>query len=92
MRTNRPDAPAAIADAAFFRSRGNFHAAMQPASWKRPFKATISMDFRPPFRRVMFELKRAVGQRNQIIACRWSPCGVELAARINLIRHAIKDR
>jgi hypothetical protein len=54
--TNRPDARAAIADAAFFRSCGSFYAAMQPASWKRPFKATISVDFRPIFRRVMFEL------------------------------------
>jgi hypothetical protein len=29
---------------------------MQPTSWKRPFKATISVDFKPTFRRVMFEL------------------------------------
>jgi hypothetical protein len=57
MRTKRPDAPAANAAAAFFRSCGCFYAAVQPASWKRPFKATISMDFRPTFRRVMFELK-----------------------------------
>jgi hypothetical protein len=55
-RTNRPFAGAAIADAAFSRSCGNFHAAMQPTSWKRPFKATISVDFKPTFRRVMFEL------------------------------------
>jgi hypothetical protein len=53
---NRPDARAAIADAAFVRSCGNVHAAMQPTSWKRPFKATISVDFKPTFRRVMFEL------------------------------------
>jgi hypothetical protein len=56
VRTNRPDARAAIADAAFVRSCGNVHAAMQPTSWKRPFKATISVDFKPTFRRVMFEL------------------------------------
>ena len=30
--TNRPDARAAIADAAFVRSCGNVHAAMQPTS------------------------------------------------------------
>lgn len=54
--TNRPDARAAIADAAFFRSCGNFYAAMQPASWKRPFKATISVNSKPTFRRDMFEL------------------------------------
>jgi hypothetical protein len=56
MRTNRPDARAAVADAAFSRSCGNVHAAMQPTSWKRPFKATISVDFKQTFRRVMFEL------------------------------------
>jgi hypothetical protein len=28
----------------------------QHLSWKRPFKATISVDFKPTFRRVMFEL------------------------------------
>jgi hypothetical protein len=28
---------------------------MQPTSWKRPFKATISVDFKPTFRPVMFE-------------------------------------
>ena len=56
LRTNRPDARATIADAAFSRSCGNVHAAMQPTSWKRPFKATISVDFKPTFRRVMFEL------------------------------------
>ena len=55
-RTNRPDAPAAIAHAAFPRSCGRFLAALQPASWKRPFKATNSVDFKPTFRRVMFEL------------------------------------
>jgi hypothetical protein len=55
LRTNRPDARAAIADAAFVRSCGNFYSAMQPASWKRPFKATISVGFKPIFRRVMFE-------------------------------------
>jgi hypothetical protein len=55
MRTKRPVARAAIADAAFVRSCGNFYTAMQPASWKRPFKATISVGFKPTFRRVMFE-------------------------------------
>ncbi|MEH6836045.1 hypothetical protein [Falsihalocynthiibacter arcticus] len=55
MRTKRPYARAAIADAAFFRSGSKFRAAMQPASWKRPFKATISVDFRPTFRRIMIE-------------------------------------
>jgi hypothetical protein len=55
LRTKRPDARAAIADAAFVRSCGNFYAAMQPASLKRPFKATISVGFKPTFRRVMFE-------------------------------------
>jgi hypothetical protein len=54
--TNRTCAAAAIADAAFSRSSGNVHAAMQPTSWKRPFNATISVDFKPTFRRVMFEL------------------------------------
>jgi hypothetical protein len=55
-RTKRPDAHAAIADAAFPRSGGRFYAALRLASWKRPFKATISADSRPTFRRVMFEL------------------------------------
>ena len=55
-RTNQPVARAAIAHAAFFRSCGSFYAAMQPASWKRPFKAPISAAFRPTFRRVTFEL------------------------------------
>jgi len=55
MRTNQPVARAAIADAAFFRSGRKFRASMQPASWKRPLKATISAAFRPTFRRVMFE-------------------------------------
>jgi hypothetical protein len=55
VRTKRPDARAAIADAAFVRSCGNFYAAMQPASLKRPFKATISVGFKPTFRHVMFE-------------------------------------
>jgi hypothetical protein len=56
VRTNRTYARAAIADAAFSRSCCNVNAAMQPTSWKRPFKATISVDFKPTFRRVMFEL------------------------------------
>ena len=56
VRTKRPDAHAAIADAAFPRSGGRFYAALRLASWKRPFKATISADSRPTFRRVMFEL------------------------------------
>lgn len=56
MRTLRPDARAAIADAAFLRHCGRFYAAMRLASWKRPFKVTISVDFRLTFRRVMFEL------------------------------------
>ena len=49
-RTNQPVARAAIADAAFFRNCSKFRAAMQPASWERPFKATISVDFKPSFR------------------------------------------
>jgi hypothetical protein len=66
--TKRPDAHAAIADAAFPRSGGRFYAALRLASWKRPFKATISADSRPTFRRVMFELthrgtKRAFAAR-----------------------------
>jgi hypothetical protein len=56
LRTNRTCAGAANAHAAFVRSCGNVHAAMQPTSWKRPFKATISVDFKPTFRRVMLEL------------------------------------
>ena len=56
LRTNRPNADAAIAHAAFTRSCSTEDAAMQPTSWKRPFKATISVDFKPTFRRVMFEL------------------------------------
>jgi hypothetical protein len=67
MRTNRPDARAAIADAAFSRSCGNVHAAMQPTSWKRPFKATISVDFKPTFRRVMFELTHRGQSRRSIL-------------------------
>jgi hypothetical protein len=62
QRTKRPDAHAAIADAAFPRSGGRFYAALRLASWKRPFKATISADSRPTFRRVMFELTQR-GQR-----------------------------
>ena len=56
MRTNRPDAGAAIADAAFPRICGKFFAAVRLASWKRPFKAAISVDFGPTVRRVMFDL------------------------------------
>jgi hypothetical protein len=40
----------------FSHSGSKFRAAMQPASRKRPFKATISVDFRPTFRGVLFEL------------------------------------
>ena len=39
-RTKRPYARAAIAHAAFPRSRSTFHAAMQPKSRKRPFNDT----------------------------------------------------
>jgi hypothetical protein len=67
VRTNRTCAGAANAHAAFVRSCGNVHAAMQPTSWKRPFKATISVDFKPTFRRVMFELTHRGQSRRSIL-------------------------
>jgi hypothetical protein len=41
---------------------------MQPTSWKRPFKATISVDFKPTFRRVMLELTHRGQNRPDALA------------------------
>ena len=45
MRTKRPDARAAIVHAAFPRSCSKIFAAVQPASWKRPFNGTNYGEF-----------------------------------------------
>ena len=45
VRTNRPDASAAIAYAAFLRICGKLIAALQPGSWKRPFNGTNYGEF-----------------------------------------------
>ena len=56
-RTNRTYAVAAIADAAIPRSCRKFCAALPLASWKQPFKAASSVDFKPTFRRIMREVQ-----------------------------------